>query len=103
MLLSSPSFATGRLCPLPSCRCRYVNQSVEIGSEPAVPVAPALDELYETLLLQEVQVTLDRPGASGEPSSEGLHARPAQAGLVVGVIGEGAVGGDHLRGDPRQD
>ncbi len=47
-------------------------------------------------------MTLDRPGASGEPSSESLHARPAQAGLVVGVICEGTVGGDHLRGHPRE-
>src|SRR5829696_9301023 len=89
--------------PLPGCRCRYVHYPVEISAEAPVPVAPALDELDQALLLQEVQVTLDRPGASGEPPCQGLHARPAQSGLVVRVIGEGAVGGYHLRGHPRQD
>jgi len=81
----------------------YVQHSVEVSTEAPVPVALALDELYEALLLQEVQVTLYGPGASGEPSGQGLHTRPAQASLVVGVVCEGAVGGDHLRGDPRQD
>jgi hypothetical protein len=50
-----------------------------------------------------VQVALYGSWASGEPSSQSLHARPAQAGLVVGVVRQGAVGGDHLGGDPRQD
>jgi hypothetical protein len=47
-----------------------------------------------------VQVALDRPGASGEPPGQGLHARPAKPRLVVGVIGQGTVGRDHLRRDP---
>jgi hypothetical protein len=47
-----------------------------------------------------VQVTLDCPRASGEPSGKGLHARPAQAGLVVRVISECAVGRDNLRWYP---
>ena len=47
-------------------------------------------------------MALDGPGASGEPLGQGLHTRPAQAGSVVRVIGEGAVGGDRLRGDPRE-
>ena len=43
---------------------------------------------------------LDRPDRETQDSSQGLHLRPAQARLVVGVVGEGAVCGDHLRGDP---
>ena len=100
---TSESSTGGSGGPLSGRRCRYMDDPVDVGPEPTVPVALALDELYEALLLEQMQVALYGPGASGEPSSEGLHARPAQAGLVVRVIGEGAVGGDHLRGHPRQD
>ena len=68
-----------------------------------MPVALALDELNEALLFEQVQVALDGPRASGEPSGEGLHTGPAQAGPVVGVVCEGAVGRDNLRGNPRQN
>jgi hypothetical protein len=80
-----------------------VHLPVEVSPEPTVPVALALDELDQALLLEQMQVALDSSRASGEPSSQGLHARPAQAALVVRVVREGAVGGDNLGGDPRQD
>jgi hypothetical protein len=48
-----------------------------------MPIAFALDELDEALLLQEVQVALDSPRASGEPPRQGLHAGPAEAVFVV--------------------
>src|SRR5215210_4287280 len=80
-----------------------VQDPVEVGPEAAPPVAPALDELHQAPLLEQVQVALDRPGAPGEPPGEGLHPRPAQAALVVGVVGQGAVGGYRLGGDPRHD
>jgi hypothetical protein len=36
---------------LPGRRCRYVNHPIEVSAEAAVPVALALDELNEALLL----------------------------------------------------
>jgi hypothetical protein len=60
-----------------------VNHPVEVSTEAPVPVALALDKLYEALLLQEMQVTLDGPRASRKTAGEGLHARPAQARLIV--------------------
>lgn len=97
---SSPLLTTNSLSSLPGRRRRYVHQAVEIGPEPTVPVALALHELEETLLLKKVQVALDRPWASGEPPRQGIHARPAQPRLVVRVIRQGTVRGDHLRRDP---
>ena len=92
---------TTSLGPLsPGRRYRYVHHSIEVGPKASMPVALALHELYKALLLEKVQVALDRPGATGEPPGQGLHARPAQARLVVGVVGEGAVGGDYLCRDP---
>ena len=96
------TFTSCCLGSLPGRHGRYVQHPVDVGPEAAVPVALALDKLYEASLLEKVQVALDRPGASGEPPGQGIHARPAQATLVVGVIGEGAVGGDHLRRDPSE-
>ncbi len=43
---------------------------------------------------------LDRAYRSAKGLGEGLHLGPAQAGLVVGVVCEGAVGGDRLCRDP---
>ena len=84
---SSPPFMLGCLGSLPGRHGRYVQHAIEVGPEPAVPVALALHELYKAPLLEKVQVALDRPGASGEPPGQGIHARPAQPRLVVGVIG----------------
>src|SRR5215213_9421562 len=95
-----PATTTNALGPLPSRCRRYVHHPVDVGPEPAVPVALALHKLYEAPLLEKVQVALDGPWASGEPPGQGIHAGPAQARLVVGVIGEGAVGGDRLCRDP---
>ncbi len=100
--LSSSYLGLGFLGPSPSRSGRYVQHPVDVRAEAPMPIAPALDELYESPLLEEVKVSLDGSGASGEPSGQGLHARPAEAGLVVGVICEGAVGRDHLRGNPRE-
>src|SRR5215210_1855811 len=102
--LSSPFFATGPLGYLHPGRCsRYVHHPVDVGPEAPVPVAFALHELHEAPFLEQVQVALDGPRTSGETTGEGLHTRPAEAGLVVGVISEGAVGGNYLRGYPSQD
>lgn len=84
-------------------RGRYVNNPVEVSAKSPMPVALALDELDEALLLEQVQVALDGPRAARETLGEGLHAGPAEAGFVVGVVCEGAVGGDHLCGYSRQD
>ena len=100
---SSPPFTIGCLGSLPGRHGRYVQHAIEVGPEPAVPVALTLHELYKVPLLEKVQVALDRPGAAREAPGQGLHAGPAQAGLVVRVVCEGAVGGDHLRGDSCQD
>ena len=94
------TFTSGCLGSLPARHRRYVQHAIDVGPEAAVPVALALHKLYEAPLLEKVQVALDRPGASGEPPGQGIHAGPAQARLVVGVIGEGAVGWDHLCRDP---
>src|SRR5215217_6701501 len=91
---SSPLLTTNSLGSLPGRRRRYMHHAIEVGPEPAMPVALALHKLYEAPLLEKMQVALDRPWASGEPPGQGIHAGPAQARLVVGVIGEGAVGGD---------
>ena len=56
---------------------------VDVGAEPTVPVALAFDKLDQALLLQEVQVALDGPWASGETLAKRLHARPAEPCLVV--------------------
>ena len=98
--LLTPSYLLG--C-LPGRSRRYVYHPVEVSPEAPMPIAFALDELDKALLLQEVQVALDGPGAARKPLGECLHARPAQAGLVVRVVCEGAVGGDDLCGDSCQD
>src|SRR3712207_8961610 len=41
-----------------------------------------------------MQVALYRPHGPVEGSGEGFHLRPAQAALVVGVVGQAAVGRD---------
>ena len=104
VFFTSPLFTISYLLDcLPGRSRRYMNHAVEVSAEAPVPIALALHELDQALLLQEVQVALDGPWASGETSGQGLHAWPAQAGLVVGEIGEGAVGGYHLRGNACQD
>jgi hypothetical protein len=81
---TSPPFAiTSCLSPLPGGRSRYVQHSIDVSPEATMPIAFALDELDEALLLQEVQVALDSPRASGEPPRQGLHAGPAEAVFVV--------------------
>ena len=65
--------------------------AIPVGPEPTVTVAPEIYELYEALLLEQVQMSLDSPWASGEPLRQGLHAGPAEPGFV-GVTSEGAVG-----------
>src|SRR5215211_4700173 len=94
------TFTSGCLGSLPARHRRYVQHAIDVGPEAAVPVALALHKLYEAPLLEKVQVALDRPGASGEPTRQGIHAGPAQPRLVVGVIGEGAVGGITSVGTP---
>ncbi len=79
-----------------------MHHPVEVSPEPSVPVALALHELHEPLLLQEVQMALDGSRTSGEALGERLHARPAEARSVVRVIGERAIGGDHLGRNPRE-
>src|SRR5215212_502902 len=101
--LSSSCLGTRCLGPFPGRRGRYVQHAVDVRAKAPVPVALALDELDEALLLEEVQVALNRPRAARETLGQGLHARPAQASLVVRVVCEGAVGGDHFSGDPRHD
>jgi hypothetical protein len=71
---------------------------VNVGAIPS-PQSATLDELYEAKLFEQVQVPLDGPYRSAQGFGQGLHLGPAQAGLVVCVVGEGAVGGDCLRGD----
>ena len=52
---SSAPLATNSLSALPARRhCRYVQHAIDVGSEPAVPVALALHKLYEAPLLKEV-------------------------------------------------
>src|SRR5918994_7497891 len=63
------------------------------------PQASALDELYEAKLLEQVEVPLDRAHRPAQGLSQGLHLGPAEAGLVVGVVGERAVGWDRLGRD----
>src|SRR3712207_8034239 len=41
-----------------------------------------------------MQVALYRPHGPVEGSGEGFHLRPAQSALVVGVVGQAAVGRD---------
>ena len=73
----------------------YVEYAVDVRAVPT-PQAAALDELYEAKLLEEVEVPLYGPHRSAQGLCQGFHLGPAQAGLVVGVVGEGAVGGDRL-------
>src|SRR5918997_1803723 len=46
-----------------------------------------------------MEVPLDGPNRPAQCFGQGLHLGPAQATLVVGVVGEGAVGRDGLGGD----
>src|ERR687898_2573224 len=46
-----------------------------------------------------MEVPLDGPNRAAQGLGEGLHFGPAQATLVVGVVGEGTVGRDGLGGD----
>ena len=64
---SSPLLTTSSLGPLPGRRRHYVHHPIQVGPEPAVPVALALHEFHEAPLLEKVQVALDGPWASGEP------------------------------------
>src|SRR5918997_7084063 len=69
--------------------------AVDVRAVPP-PQAPALDKLYEAQVLKEVEVPLDGADRAAQGVGQGLHLGPAQAGLVVGVVGDGAVGGDRL-------
>jgi hypothetical protein len=60
-----------------------MNHPVEVSAEAPVPIALALYELNEALFLEQMQVALDSSRTSGETFGQCLHARPAQAGLVV--------------------
>jgi hypothetical protein len=79
-----------------------MKHSVEVGAVPP-PQPPTLDELDQAELLQHMQVPLDGPYRTAQGPGQGLHLGPAQAGLVVGVVCEGAVGGDRLCRDSGQD
>jgi hypothetical protein len=72
-----------------------VHDAVGVASEAATPT-PTLHELDQAEVLKMVQVALNRPGRAPEDHGQGGHTRPAQARLIVGVIGERGVGGDHL-------
>jgi hypothetical protein len=72
---------------------------VDVRAIPS-PQTPTLDELYEAQFLEQVQVPLYGPHGPAQGLGEGLHPGPAEAGLVVGVVGEGAVGGYRLCRDP---
>src|SRR5215210_6880905 len=47
-----------------------------------------------------MEVPLDGAYRTAQGLGKGLHLGPAQATLVVGVVGEGAVGRDRLGWDP---
>ena len=68
---------------------------VDVRAVPT-PQTPTLDELYEAKFFEEVQVPLYGPHGPAQGLGEGFHLGPAEAGLVVGVVGEGAVGGYRL-------
>src|SRR5829696_10238350 len=46
-----------------------------------------------------MEVPLDGAYRPSQCLGQGLHLRPAQATLVVGVVGEGTIGRDRLGGD----
>ena len=71
---------------------------VDVRAVPA-PQPPSLDELYKAELLEEMQVPLDGPYRPAQSLGQSLHLGPAQASLIVGIIGEGAVGGYRLGRD----
>src|SRR5215212_12284427 len=50
-----------------------------------------------------MEVALDGAHGAAQGLCQGLHLGPAEARLVVGVIGEGAVGGDRLGGGSSED
>src|SRR5918995_5038438 len=50
-----------------------------------------------------MEVPLDGAHRPTQCLGQGLHLGPAQATLVVGVVGEGAVGRDGLGGDSGED
>src|SRR5918993_3125636 len=50
-----------------------------------------------------MEVPLDGAYRAAQCLGQGLHLGPAQATLVVGVVGEGAVGRDRLGGDSGED
>jgi hypothetical protein len=84
---------------LPGRRLCYMCESVNIGPEPTSLVPEPAHELDEPQVLEKVKVSLNRPWGSFEPPGQGLHLRPADARAVVGVVGQGAVGGDDLARD----
>jgi len=81
---------------------RDVQHPVGVAGVAPTP-APALDKLHQAELSQLVEVALDGARGAAEGSGQGLHFGPAEARLVVGVVREGAVGGHHLGGHPRED
>src|SRR5215212_7896935 len=50
-----------------------------------------------------MEVALDGAYGTAQGFGQGLHLGPAQATLVVGVVGEGAVGRDRLGRDSGED
>ena len=46
---------------------------------------------------------LDGADRTSQDPGEGLHLGPAEAGFIVGVVAEGAVGGDRFGRDPGLD
>lgn len=76
----------GFLGTLPGRRSDDVYYPIEVASEAPSSIPLSLHELDQTQLLEEVKVSLDGPGTPGEPPGQGLHAGPAEAGLVVGVV-----------------
>jgi hypothetical protein len=72
-----------------------MHHAVGVTSEAATP-APTLHKLDQAEISELVQMALNRPGRTPEDHGQGGHTRPAQARLVVGVVGERGVGGNNL-------
>src|SRR5215212_531131 len=102
-MFSSPIYRrTARQATPVSGGADDVEDAVEVARKPAT-IAPPFDELDQAPLPEEVQVALDRTDGAPQRGGQGLHLRPAQARLIVRVVGQRAVGRDDLRGHAGRD
>src|SRR3954467_15173647 len=84
------------LCYLRNNLSCDVQNAVDIGAKPAMRIPLPFHKLNQSLLLQKVQMALNRPWAAGEFGSQCLHPRPTESSFVVAVVSQGAVGWDHF-------